>query len=347
MGLFKFLKDKFGKKKEEKVELTPENKKEEESLQKYNAGLEKSRKNFSNKLDELAKRYKSANQEYFEELEEILIEADCGVSFTINTIENLLEYTKENNITEPKEINEMLVDRMFLNYLKEGEDIKNELTFDHKPVVLLMTGVNGVGKTTTIAKLAKRYLEKGKKVMLVAADTFRAGAKEQLTVWANRLNIPIVTGGENEDPASVAYKGTKKGIEEEFDLVIIDTAGRLQNKKNLMEELRKIYNVVTKLTNLAPECFLVIDATTGQNGVLQAKAFKELINVTGIVITKMDGTSKGGIILAIREELGIPVRFIGLGEKDSDLEEFDLDKYLYGLCSSLIKDEWIRKSWIH
>ena len=339
MGLFKFLKEKFGKKKEEKVELTPENKKEEESLQKYNAGLEKSRKNFSNKLDELAKRYKSANQEYFEELEEILIEADCGVSFTINTIENLLEYTKENNITEPKEINEMLVDRMFLNYLKEGEDIKNELTFDHKPVVLLMTGVNGVGKTTTIAKLAKRYLEKGKKVMLVAADTFRAGAKEQLTVWANRLNIPIVTGGENEDPASVAYKGTKKGIEEEFDLVIIDTAGRLQNKKNLMEELRKIYNVVTKLTNLAPECFLVIDATTGQNGVLQAKAFKELINVTGIVITKMDGTSKGGIILAIREELGIPVRFIGLGEKDSDLEEFDLDKYLYGLCSSLIKDE--------
>lgn len=339
MSLFKFLKDKFGKKKEEKVELTPENKKEEESLQKYNAGLEKSRKNFSNKLDELAKRYKSANQEYFEELEEILIEADCGVSFTINTIENLLEYTKENNITEPKEINEMLVDRMFLNYLKEGEDIKNELTFDHKPVVLLMTGVNGVGKTTTIAKLAKRYLEKGKKVMLVAADTFRAGAKEQLTVWANRLNIPIVTGGENEDPASVAYKGTKKGIEEEFDLVIIDTAGRLQNKKNLMEELRKIYNVVTKLTNLAPECFLVIDATTGQNGVLQAKAFKELINVTGIVITKMDGTSKGGIILAIREELGIPVRFIGLGEKDSDLEEFDLDKYLYGLCSSLIKDE--------
>lgn len=339
MGLFKFLKDKFGKKKEEKVELTPENKKEEESLQKYNAGLEKSRKNFSNKLDELAKKYKSANQEYFEELEEILIEADCGVSFTINTIENLLEYTKENNITEPKEINEMLVDRMFLNYLKEGEDIKNELTFDHKPVVLLMTGVNGVGKTTTIAKLAKRYLEKGKKVMLVAADTFRAGAKEQLTVWANRLNIPIVTGGENEDPASVAYKGTKKGIEEEFDLVIIDTAGRLQNKKNLMEELRKIYNVVTKLTNLAPECFLVIDATTGQNGVLQAKAFKELINVTGIVITKMDGTSKGGIILAIREELGIPVRFIGLGEKDSDLEEFDLDKYLYGLCSSLIKDE--------
>lgn len=338
MGLFKFLKEKFTKKSEEKKPVEVK-KSEEESLEKYNAGLEKSRKNFSNKLEELAKRYKAANQEYFEELEEILIEADAGVSFTINIIENLLEYTKENNITDPKEINEMLVDRMFLNYLKEGEDIKNELTFDHKPVILLMTGVNGVGKTTTIAKLAKRYINQGKKVMLVAADTFRAGAKEQLTIWADRLGIPIVSGNDNEDPASVAYKGTKKGIDEEFDLVIIDTAGRLQNKKNLMEELRKIYNVVVKLSGVNPECFLVIDATTGQNGVLQAKAFKDLINITGIVITKMDGTSKGGIILAIREELGIPVRFIGLGEKDSDLEEFDLDKYLYGLCSTLIKDE--------
>ena len=338
MGLFKFLKEKFTKKSEEKKPVEVKNS-EEESLEKYNTGLEKSRKNFSNKLEELAKRYKAANQEYFEELEEILIEADAGVSFTINIIENLLEYTKENNITDPKEINEMLVDRMFLNYLKEGEDIKNELTFDHKPVILLMTGVNGVGKTTTIAKLAKRYINQGKKVMLVAADTFRAGAKEQLTFWADRLGIPIVSGNDNEDPASVAYKGTKKGIDEEFDLVIIDTAGRLQNKKNLMEELRKIYNVVVKLSGVNPECFLVIDATTGQNGVLQAKAFKDLINITGIVITKMDGTSKGGIILAIREELGIPVRFIGLGEKDSDLEEFDLDKYLYGLCSTLIKDE--------
>ena len=342
MGLFKFLKEKFSKKTSETQEIkveTKEEKKEKESLEKYDKGLEKSRKNFSNKLEELAKRYKNANQDYFEELEEILIEADCGVSFTINTIENLLEYTKEKNIDNPKEINELLVDRMFLNYLKEGEDIKNELTFDHKPVVLLMTGVNGVGKTTTIAKLAKRYINQSKKVMLVAADTFRAGAKEQLTIWADRLSIPIVTGNDNEDPASVAYKGTKKGIDECFDLVIVDTAGRLQNKKNLMEELRKIYNVVTKLSGINPECFLVIDATTGQNGVLQAKAFKELINITGIVITKMDGTSKGGIILAIREELGIPVRFIGLGEKDSDLEEFDLDKYLYGLCSSLIKDE--------
>ena len=337
MGLIKFLKDKFTKKKDENsLSLSA---KKDESLDKYDKGLEKSRKQFSNKLDELTKKYKLVNEDYFEELEEILIEADCGVSFTLNIIYELLEDSKNKKIVSPKEINELLVDKMFLNYLKEGEDIKNELTFDNLPQVLLMTGVNGVGKTTSIAKLAKRYQDQGKKVLLVAADTFRAGAKEQIQVWGDRLNIPVVSGNENEDPASVAYKGVKKGVEENFDLVIVDTAGRLQNKKNLMDELKKIYNVTKKLINHEPESFLVIDATTGQNGVLQAKAFKELVNITGIVITKMDGTSKGGIILAIREELGIPVRFIGLGEKYTDLEEFDLDKYLYGLCSGLIKDE--------
>ena len=337
MGLIKFLKDKFTKKKDENsLSLSA---KKDDSLDKYDKGLEKSRKQFSNKLDELTKKYKLVNEDYFEELEEILIEADCGVSFTLNIIDELLEDSKNKKIVSPKEINELLVDKMFLNYLKEGEDIKNELTFDNLPQVLLMTGVNGVGKTTSIAKLAKRYQDQGKKVLLVAADTFRAGAIEQIQVWGDRLNIPVVSGNENEDPASVAYKGVKKGVEENFDLVIVDTAGRLQNKKNLMDELKKIYNVTKKLINHEPESFLVIDATTGQNGVLQAKAFKELVNITGIVITKMDGTSKGGIILAIREELGIPVRFIGLGEKYTDLEEFDLDKYLYGLCSGLIKDE--------
>ena len=337
MGLIKFLKDKFTKKKDENsLSLSA---KKDDSLDKYDKGLEKSRKQFSNKLDELTKKYKLVNEDYFEELEEILIEADCGVSFTLNIIDELLEDSKNKKIVSPKEINELLVDKMFLNYLKEGEDIKNELTFDNLPQVLLMTGVNGVGKTTSIAKLAKRYQDQGKKVLLVAADTFRAGAKEQIQVWGDRLNIPVVSGNENEDPASVAYKGVKKGVEENFDLVIVDTAGRLQNKKNLMDELKKIYNVTKKLINHEPESFLVIDATTGQNGVLQAKAFKELVNITGIVITKMDGTSKGGIILAIREERGIPVRFVGLGERFEDLEEFDLDKYLYGLCSGLIKDE--------
>lgn len=335
MGLFKFLKEKLFKKKEKKEEEV----KQAESIEKYDKGMAKSRKEFSSKLDELTKKYKVVNEDYFNELEEILIEADCGVSFALNIIDELLDESKEKNITSPKEINELLVDKMFLNYLKEGEDIVNEIDFSSTPRVLLVMGVNGVGKTTTIAKLAYRYIKQNKKVTLVAADTFRAGAKEQLTVWAERLNCNIVTGNDNEDPASVAFKGVREGTENHSDLIIIDTAGRLQNKKSLMDELKKITKVIKKENSNPIESFLVIDATTGQNGVSQATAFKELTDITGIVITKMDGTSKGGIILAIRQELGIPVRFIGLGEKMDDLEEFDLDKYLYGLCSGLIKNE--------
>ncbi len=327
MGLFKFLKDKFSKSNNEKV------------VEKYEKGLSKSRQNFSNKLDALTRKYKDVNDNYFSELEEILIEADCGVNFSLKVIEELLNESKEKNISSPKEINELLVDKMFYNYLKEGEDIHNDIIFAHKPEVLLMVGVNGVGKTTSIAKLAYRYINLGKKVLLVAGDTFRAGATEQLKIWAERLKTEIVVGKENEDPASVAYEGIKKGINGEYDLVIIDTAGRLQNKQNLMDELAKIKRVIKKEIPYDIECFLVLDATTGQNGVLQAKAFKDLIDISGIVITKMDGTSKGGIILAIRDELQIPVRFIGLGEKMEDMEEFDLDKYLYGLCSGLVENE--------
>ena len=223
---------------------------------------------------------------------------------------------------------------MFIGYATKGGDIINEINFvSEGPTVLLVAGVNGVGKTTSIAKLAYRYLNKGKKVMLCAADTFRAGAVEQLTIWAKRLNCPIVVGKPESDPASVAFEGAKRAKEEGIDLLIVDTAGRLQNKINLMNELAKISRVISKeIPNAPHEAFLVIDATTGQNGVIQAKQFLDCVKLTGIVITKMDGTSKGGIILAIRDELGIPVRFIGLGEKMEDLEEFDLDKYLYGLC---------------
>src|SRR5574344_190137 len=331
MGLFKFLKEKFSKK--------DSSKKEEVSLEKYNKGLEKSRLNFSNKLEDLAKRYKDVNEDYFNELEEILIGADCGVSYSLSIIEEWLSESEEKKITSPKEINEMLVDKMFYNYLKKGEDIHNDISFEHKPEILLVVGVNGVGKTTSIAKLAYRYMKQGKKVLLVAADTFRAGATEQLAVWGNRLKTEVVVGNENEDPASVAYKGVRKGLDDNYDLIIVDTAGRLQNKQNLMNELSKIKRVIAKESSYPIECFLVIDATTGQNGVLQAKAFNDLIDVSGIVITKMDGTSKGGSILAIRDELAIPVRFIGLGEKMEDLEEFDLDQYLYGLCGGLINND--------
>ena len=319
MGLISFLKDKF--KKKDKVTET------------YSKGMEKSRKNFSSKLKNLSSRYKTVNQDYFDELEQILIESDVGISFALNTIEEVLERSQRESITEPEKINEILVDRMFVGYASKG-DVQNEIQFqENGPTVLLVVGVNGVGKTTTIAKLAYRYINQGKKVMLVAADTFRAGAIEQLTVWAERLGIEIVTGKPEADPASVAYDGMKKANELKCDLVIVDTAGRLQTKANLMAELAKIKRVMSKEVPDAPhETFLIIDATTGQNGVVQAKAFAEVTSLTGVVITKMDGTSKGGIILAIRDELGVPVRFIGLGEKMEDLQEFDLDKYLYGLC---------------
>ena len=319
MGLLSFIKNKF--------------KKKDESVDTYSQGMERSRKNFSNKLTNLTKRYKEVNQEYFEELEQILIESDVGVSLTLRIIDEVLEESKSEHITDPVKINEILVDKMFVDYASKG-DIINELSFvEGIPTVLLVVGVNGVGKTTTIAKLANRYKEQGKKVLLVAADTFRAGAIEQLTVWSERLGVGIVTGAAESDPASVAYDGMRKAKEIGADLVIVDTAGRLQTKANLMAELAKIKRVIGKEIEGAPqETFLIIDATTGQNGVVQAKSFAEVTNLTGVVVTKMDGTSKGGIILAIRDEIGVPVRFIGLGERMSDLMEFDLDKYLYGLC---------------
>lgn len=319
MGLIAFLKSKF--------------KKKDNTINQYSKGMEKSRKNFSSKLHNLSLRYKNVNQEYFDELEQILIESDVGVNFALNIIEDVLEQSKKEKIYDPVRINEILVDRMFIEYASKG-DVQNEIHFSNNgPTVLLIVGVNGVGKTTTIAKLAKRYLDQGKKILLVAADTFRAGAVEQLTVWAQRLNCPLVTGLKEADPASVAYDGIKKAKELSVDLVIVDTAGRLQTKTNLMDELGKIKRVIGKEIDGAPhETFIVIDATTGQNGVVQAKSFADVTSLTGVVITKMDGTSKGGIILAIRDELGVPVRFIGLGEKMEDLMEFDLDRYLYGLC---------------
>lgn len=321
MGLFKFLKEKFSKNKNEETES-------------FNKGLEKSRENFANKMDKIAKKSKKVNKEYFDELEEILIEADVGVNLTMRVIEEVVQESLDKKISDAEEINELVIEKLFEGYMNKGEKVECDVRFRNDgPTVLLVAGVNGVGKTTTIAKLAHRYISQGKKVMLCAADTFRAGAIEQLSIWAERLNCDIVTGKPNSDPASVAFDGAKKARENNADLLIVDTAGRLQNKVNLMNELSKISRVISKEIPDSPhEVFLVIDATTGQNGVIQAKQFLDCIKLTGIVITKMDGTSKGGIILAIRDELGIPVRFIGLGERMEDLKEFDLEKYLVGLC---------------
>lgn len=333
MGLFAYLKNKFSKNKVE------ENK--NASTIKYQKGLAKSRAAFADRLEELSKRYDKVNADYFDELEQILIEADVGVELTLKLLDNLLSKYQQENITEPKKINEELIDMMFVDYLESGDSIVNDVQFhENETTVLLVIGVNGVGKTTTIAKLAKRYLDQGKKVMLAAADTFRAGAVEQLKIWANRLSCPIVTGEENSDPAAVCFDAAKYAKEHKIDLLIVDTAGRLQNKKNLMDELAKMKRVLSREIPGAPhETFLVIDATTGQNGVTQASSFKEVVDLTGIVITKMDGTSKGGIILSIRSQLGVPVRFIGLGEQMDDLEEFDLDEYLHALLLGEQKDD--------
>ena len=320
MGLISFLKEKFSKKKTENIDS-------------YTDGMAKSRHNFSTKLNSLSKKYKKVNSEYFEELEEILIESDVGVKLTLRIIDEVLEESKKKHITEADEINEILIDHMFQGYMDKGNTVTDIEFVNDGPTVLLVVGVNGVGKTTTIAKLANRYLKQNKSILLVAADTFRAGASEQLQIWADRLNIPLVKGEYNSDPSSVAYDGLVKAKKENIDLVIVDVAGRLQNKQYLMDELSKLKRVIGKVIPNAPhETFLIIDATTGQNGVVQAKAFAEVTNLTGVVITKMDGTSKGGIILAIRDELGVPVRFIGLGEKMEDLKEFDLESYIYGLC---------------
>lgn len=320
MGLISFLKDKFSKKKTEDIET-------------YSEGMTKSRQNFSSKLNSLSKKYKKVNESYFEELEEILIESDVGVKFALKVIDEVLEESKKRKVFDSEEINEILIDHLFNEYLAKGVSVTDINFVNDGPTVLLVVGVNGVGKTTTIAKLAKRYLDRNKKVLLVAADTFRAGACEQLEIWGKRLNIDVVTGPYNSDPSSVAYEGMTKAKKDNVDLVIVDVAGRLQNKTHLMDELSKLKRVISKVIVDAPhETFLIIDATTGQNGVVQAKAFAEVTNLTGVVITKMDGTSKGGIILAIRDELGVPVRFIGLGEKMEDLKEFNLESYIYGLC---------------
>ena len=310
--------------------------KKEDNLKKYDDGLAKSRKGFAEKLKFLSKKYKKVNQYYFDDLEEVLIEADVGVGLTLKIIQQLFDYAKSKKVDDAEELNDLLVDMLFENYMKEDTALEKELKFEEgKTTVCLVVGVNGVGKTTSIAKLASRYKNQGKKILMVAGDTFRAGAKEQLQIWADRVGVPLVAGKDNQDPASVVFDGCRKAKNEQYDLIVVDTAGRLQNKINLMNELAKINRVIEKeLPNSIKESLLIIDATTGQNGVRQARSFYDVTSLSGIIITKMDGTSKGGIILAIRDELGIPVRFIGLGEKVDDLQPFDLEKYLYSLCVS-------------
>ena len=328
MGLFDKLKNIVNKK--EKIESFDEN------VKKYDEGLEKTRNEFVSKLSMLGIKYTKINEEYFEELENILIMADIGVNTVIDFLDRLRKRVKSENITDTKYLNEVIVDELFIIYVN-NESITDKINIAKDgPTVILTVGVNGVGKTTTIAKLAHKYKSDGKKVMLIAGDTFRAGAVSQLKIWADRTDS-LFYGKENIDPAGVIYDGLVKAKEDDVDIVLIDTAGRLHNKVNLMKELEKINKVIGKIIPNAPhETLLVIDATTGQNGIMQAKAFKEITNITGIVLTKLDGTAKGGIVLAIKDEINIPVKFVGLGEKMTDLIPFDIENYIYGLFKDLM-----------
>lgn len=322
MGLFDKIKNVFAKNKSEEIV-------------KYDKGLEKTRKEFVSQLSSLSRRYKNIDDNYFEELEDILIMADIGVNTVVHFVDRLKKRVSSEKISDALVLKDIIIDELFIMYV--GNDVidsKIHYTEDG-PTVILFVGVNGVGKTTTIGKLAHSLKEDGKKVMLVAGDTFRAGAIEQIKEWGER-NDTVVISSTSKDPSSVMYDGLEKAVKENYDVVLIDTAGRLQNKDNLMRELEKINRVIKKIIPSAPhETLLVIDATTGQNGISQAKSFKEITDITGIVLTKLDGTAKGGIVLAIREEVNIPVKYVGLGEGIDDLEKFDIEKYIYGLFKDL------------
>lgn len=335
MGLFSKIKNIFSKQEEEKEKIeeivSEEEKQEVEETTKYVEGLSKSRDNFVNKLSILGIKYTKISDDFYDELEEILITADIGVNTVMDFVDRLKKRVKSENITDFEYLKEVIVDELFMIYVGD-EILSTKLNIkDNETNVILFVGVNGVGKTTSIAKIANRLKKDNKKVMLIAGDTFRAGAVNQLKEWASKLNVSFY-GDDRTDPSAVIYDGLKKAKDEKYDVVLVDTAGRLQNKANLMKELEKMNRVINEILPGNPvETLLVIDATTGQNGIVQAKSFKEITNITGIVLTKLDGTAKGGIVLAIRELVNIPVKFVGLGEKEDDLITFDIEKYIYGL----------------
>ncbi len=306
----------------------------------YDKGLAKSRKGFGAKLNALLANFRRVDEDFFEELEETLIEADVGFETAMKISDELQAEVKLRNAKSRSDVSDAIIERLVDIYESEGVDEDNSLHFAKEPTeptVFLFVGVNGVGKTTTIGKLAHRYQQAGKKVLLAAGDTFRAGAIEQLAEWGRRVGVDVVTKPEKSDPAAVVYDAVVKAKKENYDILLVDTAGRLQNKVNLMNELDKIKRVITRELPDAPqEVLLALDATTGQNALTQAKQFKEVTDVTGIVLTKLDGTARGGIVLAIRNELHLPVKLVGLGEKMDDLRDFSSEEFVYGLFKGLV-----------
>jgi len=329
MSFFKKLKDKFSGSKEQ-----------EQTTEKYTEGLKKTRSGFSEKMNNLFARYRKIDEDFFEELEEILIGADVGFDTVMELIDELKMEVKRQNTSDPEAIREIITEK-FVEIYAGDADMSSDLNIqDNDLTVILFVGVNGVGKTTTIGKLAHQFKTEGKKVMLAAGDTFRAGAIEQLEVWGERTGVDVIKQAEGSDPAAVMYDAVHAAKSRNADVLLCDTAGRLQNKVNLMNELQKVKRVIEReIPNAPHEVLLVVDATTGQNALIQAKTFKEATAVSGIVLTKLDGTAKGGIVLAIRKELGVPVKFVGLGEKMDDLQPFDAEKYAYGLFAQAFEEK--------
>ena len=316
------------------IEETPQV--QETEQEKYDRSLKKTRTGFGARLNAFFANFRSVDEDFFEELEELLIMSDVGVQVASNLTEELRYEAKLENAKKPDALRRVIIEKLVELYEKDG--IYNEnINFQDGLTVMLFVGVNGVGKTTSIGKLANRYKQAGKKVMLVAADTFRAGAVAQLAEWGRRVDVPVVTGPEKADPASVVFDGMERAVAEGIDILMIDTAGRLQNKENLMAELEKIGRIIKRVVPEAPhETFLALDASTGQNALVQAKEFSKITPITGIVLTKIDGTARGGVVLAIREELNIPVKLIGFGEKIDDIGEFNSENFMKGLLEGLL-----------
>ena len=309
---------------------------EETVQEKYDRSLKKTRTGFGARLNAFFANFRSVDEEFFEELEELLIMSDVGVQVASNLTEELRYEAKLENAKKPDALRRVIIEKLVELYEKDG-NYDESIHFQDGLTVMLFVGVNGVGKTTSIGKLAHRYKQAGKKVMLVAADTFRAGAVAQLAEWGRRVDVPVVTGPEKADPASVVFDGMEHAVSEGIDILMIDTAGRLQNKDNLMAELEKIGRIIKRVVPEAPhETFLALDASTGQNALVQAKEFSKITPLTGIVLTKIDGTARGGVVLAIREELNIPVKLIGFGEKIDDIGEFNSENFMKGLLEGLI-----------
>lgn len=317
-----------------------EESKEEQVQEKYEKGLEKTRKTFGQRLNELFANFRSVDEDFFEELEETLIGADVGFDTSLKITEALRQEVKLRNVKKPAQVQNTIIEKMVDLYEEAGINENNAINLQPNGLtVILFVGVNGVGKTTSIGKLAHQYKLEGKKVLMAAADTFRAGAIDQLVVWGERAGVEVVRGNAGGDPAAVVFDAVERAKSEQADVLLVDTAGRLQNKVNLMKELEKIKRVIQREIPDAPhEVLLVVDATTGQNAMTQAKQFKETTDVTGLVLTKLDGTAKGGIVIAIRNELHLPVKLVGLGEGINDLEPFNANDFAMGLFKGLLKD---------